>query len=66
MVLWEILFVCYKFDRIFSLILLCENVKVMIICNIDVLDGFVNGVIGIVIKIIEDNFDMKLIEVFLK
>lgn len=63
MVLRETPFVRHKSDGIPSSILLCENAKVMIIRNIDVSDGLVNGVIGTVTKIIEDNLDMKSIEV---
>lgn len=62
-VLRETPFVRHKSDGIPSSILLCENAKVMIIRNIDVSDGLVNGVIGTVTKIIEDNLDMKSIEV---
>lgn len=49
-----------------SVFVLLVNVRVMLICNIDVLDGLVNGVIGMVLEILEEfNGDIKLIIVFL-
>lgn len=50
MFLREKLFVWYKSDGMFSLLVLFVNVRVMLIWNIYVLDGFVNGVIGIIIE----------------
>lgn len=46
-----------------SLLMVFVNVRVMLICNICVVDGFVNGVIGIIVKIVKniDN-EVKVID----
>lgn len=64
MYLWDVLFVCCKSDGMLSLLMVFVNVKVMLICNICVVDGFVNGVIGIIVKKVKNiNNDVKVIDI---
>lgn len=58
MFLREKLFVYYKSNGMFSLLLLLVNVRVMLIWNID------NGIIGIIIEFLKEyGGDFKLINV---
>lgn len=51
MCLCENLLVIKRFEGFFFCILIGLNVRIMFICNVDVEDGLVNGVVGRIINI---------------